>query len=106
MSRVCVHGHNQLPKAGIDMRALSLRVRYPHSPSLPSAPTQQQTKTDTCNTAPVSFLRSVIGTNRVGCSLTSITPTGMALAPPPPPPPSPRARESPTPPAPAPAPSP
>src|ERR1700694_4773002 len=32
------------------------------------------------STAPVSFFRSVIGTNRGCCSLTSITPTGTAHA--------------------------
>src|ERR1700720_1976031 len=54
--------------------------------------------------APVSFLRSVIGTKRVGWLLTSMTPTGTARTPPPPPPPSPRALVSPTPPVPAPSP--
>src|SRR5215472_1673646 len=51
--------------------------------------------------AAVNFFRSLMGTKRVCCSLTSTTPTGMARTPPPPPPPSPRALFSPMPPRPA-----
>src|ERR1700676_153641 len=78
-------------------------VKQHHCRRSPRHPTHIP-NTIPASTAPVSFFRSVIGTNRVCCSLTSITPTGTARTPPPPPPPSPRALVSPTPPVPAPSP--